>query len=57
MDKDVGLAIKLAKKNKLKAELGEKTLEFIHKAVSRGMIEDDLSLLYRDFDDIQKMKI
>ena len=57
MDKDVGLAIKLARKNKLKVELGEKTLEFIQKAVSRGMIEDDLSLLYRDFDDIQKMKI
>ena len=57
MDKDVGLAIKLARKNKLKVELGEKTLEFIHKAVSRGMIEKDLSLLYRDFDDIQKMKI
>ena len=57
MDKDVGLAIKLARKNKFKDELGEKTLEFIHKAVSRGMIEKDLSLLYRDFDDIQKMKI
>ena len=57
MDKDVGLAIKLARKKKLKVELGEKTLEFIQKAVSRGMIEEDLSLLYRDFDDIQRMKI
>jgi hypothetical protein len=35
-------------------ELGERTLAFLEKAIARGMVEDDYSLLYRDFDEIRK---
>jgi 3-hydroxyisobutyrate dehydrogenase len=54
--KDVGLAVRLAKECGADVELGERTLGFLRKAVARGMIEEDYSLLYRDFDEIRKTR-
>ena len=47
---DVGIAVRLAKECGADVELGERTLAFLEKAVARGMVEEDYSLLYRDFD-------
>jgi 3-hydroxyisobutyrate dehydrogenase len=54
--KDVGLAVGLAHKVHADVEFGEHTLAFLEKAVARGMIDDDYSLLYRDFDQIKKSR-
>jgi 3-hydroxyisobutyrate dehydrogenase len=51
--KDVGLAVRLARQCGAEVELGERTFSFLEKAVARGMIEEDYSLLYRDFDKIK----
>ena len=55
LQKDVGLAVGIGKQRRADVQLAEHTLSFLQKAVARGMIEEDLSLLYRDFDQIQKM--
>ncbi len=55
LQKDVGIAVGIGKKRRADVQLAEHTLSFLKKAVARGMIEEDLSLLYRDFDQIQKM--
>ena len=55
LQKDVGLAVGIGRKRGADIELAEHTLSFLRKAVDRGMIEEDLTLLYRDFDHIQKM--
>ena len=55
LQKDVGIAVGIGKKRGADVQLAEGTLSFLRKAVARGMIEEDLSLLYRDFDQIQKM--
>ncbi len=55
LQKDVGIAVGIGKKRRADVQLAEGTLSFLQKAVARGMIEEDLSLLYRDFDQIQKM--
>jgi 3-hydroxyisobutyrate dehydrogenase-like beta-hydroxyacid dehydrogenase len=52
--KDVGIAVRLAKECGADVELGERTLAFLEKAVARGMVEEDYSLLYRDFDEIKR---
>ena len=52
--KDVGLAVRLARKCGAGVELGERTFAFLEKAVARGMVEQDYSLLYRDFEKIKK---
>ncbi|MDA0999336.1 MAG: NAD(P)-dependent oxidoreductase [bacterium] len=57
LHKDVGLAVKLGKKHGADVSLGELTFDFIQKAVARGMIEDDLSLLYRDFEEIRNVRL
>jgi 3-hydroxyisobutyrate dehydrogenase len=54
--KDVGIAVRLAKECGADVELGERTFAFLEKAVARGMVEDDYSLLYRDFEQIRKMR-
>jgi 3-hydroxyisobutyrate dehydrogenase len=54
--KDVGIAVRLAAECGADVELGERTLAFLEKAVARGMIEEDYSLLYRDFDAIKKVR-
>ena len=55
LQKDVGLAVGIGRKRGADIHLAEGTLSFLKKAVDRGMIEEDLTLLYRDFDQIQKM--
>jgi 3-hydroxyisobutyrate dehydrogenase len=54
--KDVGIAVRLAKECGADVELGERTLAFLEKAIARGMVEEDYSLLYRDFDKIKKIR-
>ncbi len=57
MIKDVGMAVKMGKKHRAHTEHGEATLEFLEKAVKRGMIENDFTLLYRDYDKIAKARL
>jgi 3-hydroxyisobutyrate dehydrogenase len=52
--KDVGIAVRLARECGADVELAERTFAFLEKAVARGMVEQDYSLLYRDFDKIRK---
>ena len=54
--KDVGLAVRLARGCGADVEFGERTFAFLEKAVARGMVEQDYSLLYRDFEKIRKTK-
>ncbi len=54
--KDVGLAVRLARACGADVEFGERTFAFLEKAVARGMVEQDYSLLYRDFEKIRKIK-
>ena len=54
--KDVGLAVRLARKCGADVELGERTFAFLEKAVARGMVEQDYSLLYRDFEKIKRQR-
>ncbi len=51
--KDVGLAVRLARECGASVELAERTFAFLENAVARGMIEEDYSLLYRDFEEIR----
>src|SRR5450759_3452175 len=53
--KDIGIAVRLARKCGADVELGETTFAFLEKAVARGMVEQDYSLLYRDFEKIRKI--
>ena len=53
--KDVGLAVRLARECGADVELGDRTFAFLEKAVARGMIEEDYSLLYRDFEEIRSL--
>ena len=52
--KDVGLAVRLARECGADVELAERTFAFLEKAVARGMIEKDYSLLYKEFEEIRK---
>jgi len=54
--KDVGLAGRLAHACGADVEFGERTFAFLEKAVGRGMVEQDYSLLYRDFEKIRKIE-
>ena len=54
--KDVGLAVRLARKRGVDVEFGARTFAFLEKAVARGMIEQDYSLLYRDFEKIKRAR-
>ena len=50
--KDVGIAVRLARECGADVGFGERTLDFLERAISRGMIEQDYSLLYRDYEEI-----
>lgn len=54
LHKDLGMAVDLGHKLKAKITLGEDTLAFLDKAISRGMQDQDFTLLYRDFEKIAK---
>ena len=55
--KDVGIAVKLGRKLKTPIPHAEETYAFLRKAVGRGMIEKDYSLLYRDFEKVHRARI
>ncbi len=57
MIKDVGMAVKMGKKHRAQTEHGEATLAFLEKAVKRGMIEKDFTLLYRDYEKVSKTRL
>jgi 3-hydroxyisobutyrate dehydrogenase len=52
--KDVGIAVRLAHECGADVGFGERTFDFLEKAVARGMIEQDYTLLYRDFEEIAR---
>ncbi len=54
MIKDVGMAVEMGKKRKAHTAQGEATLALLRKAVKRGMMEEDFTLLYRDYEKIVK---
>jgi 3-hydroxyisobutyrate dehydrogenase len=54
--KDVGIAVRLAHECDANVTFGEETLAFLEKAVKRGLIEEDYTILYRDFDQILQTK-
>ena len=56
LHKDLGMAVFLGKNLNAQVSLGEGTLAFLEKAVDRGMIDKDFSLLYRDFEKIRGVK-
>ena len=53
--KDVGIAVRVARRYGVDVALAERTFAFLEKAVARGMVEQDYSLLYRDFEKIRKI--
>ncbi|MCY4382058.1 MAG: NAD(P)-dependent oxidoreductase [Nitrospinae bacterium] len=57
MIKDVGMAVQMGKKHRAHTEHGEATLSFLEKAVKRGMIEKDFTLLYRDYEKVAKTRL
>ena len=57
LHKDVGMAVKLGNKLGAEVSLAEQTSEFLSKAIARGMKEQDFSFLYRDFEEIRKVKL
>lgn len=54
--KDVGAAVGMGRECGADIPLAERTLSFLEKAVARGMVEEDMSLLYRDFDEIHGVR-
>jgi 3-hydroxyisobutyrate dehydrogenase len=54
--KDVGIAVRLGHECGADVGFGEQTLAFLEKAVSRGLIEEDYTILYRDYEEILKTK-
>jgi 3-hydroxyisobutyrate dehydrogenase len=52
LHKDLSMAVSLAKELEADVSFGERTLTFLEKAIDRGMIEKDFTLLYRDFEKI-----
>ena len=54
LNKDLGMAVSLAKDLGADVTFGKRTLAFLKKAVGLGMVEKDFTLVYRDFDKILK---
>ncbi len=54
LNKDLGMAVNMAKKLDLPVQIGESTLEYITQAIKAGMSEDDFSLLYKEFHNFGK---
>lgn len=52
LHKDLSMAVSLARELEADVSFGERTLTFLEKAIDRGMIEKDFTLLYRDFEKI-----
>ena len=54
LNKDVGMAVDMAKNLGLPVEIGESTHKYIAQAIKAGMSEDDFSLLYKEFRNLAK---
>jgi len=54
LNKDVGMAVDMAKNSGLPVEIGESTHKYIAQAIKAGMSEDDFSLLYKEFRNLAK---
>ncbi len=54
LNKDVGMAVKMAKNLGLPVEIGGSTHKYIAQAIKAGMSEDDFSLLYKEFHNLAK---
>ena len=52
LDKDVGMAVELAKKMSLPVEIGGSTSKYLKKAIKAGMSETDFSRLYQELTNI-----
>jgi 3-hydroxyisobutyrate dehydrogenase len=52
--KDVGIAVRLARQHGADVDLARRTLDFLDRAVARGLVDEDYTLLYRDFDAIRR---
>ena len=57
LNKDVGMAVELAGKIGVNAAVGRNASKFLKTAIKMGMQDKDFSLLYRDFDKIQKSQL
>ncbi len=53
LNKDLGMAVRMADGLGMDARYAKETSAFLNKAIERGMAEDDYSLLYKVFDDIR----
>lgn len=56
LNKDLGMALRMAEGLGMDARYTRETSAFLNKAIERGMAEDDYSLLYSVFDDIREME-
>ena len=54
LNKDVGMAVDMAKNLGLPVEIGGSTQKYIAQAIKAGMSEDDFSLLYKEFRNLAK---
>jgi len=54
LNKDLGMAVRMAEGLGMDARYAKETSAFLNKAIERGMAEDDYSLLYKVFDDIRE---
>ena len=53
LNKDLGMAVRMADAMGIDAHYAKETLEFLGRAIDRGMAEHDYSLLYPEFDAIR----
>lgn len=56
LNKDLGMALRMAEGLGMDARYTRETSAFLNKAIERGMAEDDYSLLYPVFDEIREME-
>lgn len=54
LNKDLGMAVRLAEGLDMDARYARETSRFLAKAIERGMAEDDYSLLYKVFDEVRE---
>ncbi len=56
LNKDLGMAVRLADSMGIDARYAKETLDFLGHAIDQDMAEEDYSLLYRDFDAIRAIQ-
>ena len=53
LNKDLGMAVRMAESMNIDARYAKETLKFLNRAIDNGMAEKDYSLLYPEFDKIR----